>query len=174
LVPQDFPKHAAFLRGTALAAAHWTAMAIPLLGYFSTMVATLIALMMLLNNVLSSGLMERTHHRPYPYPVIAQAAAPDGKQAAAADQQTGLPEPVVADKASKPSQTVAVTPARLAAAQQPASDRSQRQRLAPSQSHNEDVAGRQQDREYSLAFGNVRDAQRQPGALFDPFGPRRF
>jgi hypothetical protein len=147
-------------------------MAITLLGYFSTMVATLIAFMMLLNNVLSSGVADRSHHRPYPYPAIAQAAAPDNKQAAATDQQTSPSGPIAADKESKPSQTAAVAPARIATAKQP--DRNQRQKLALNQNRKEDWAGRRQDQEYSLALGYAQDAQRQSGPLYDLFGQHRF
>src|ERR1700733_7306391 len=100
-------------------------MAVTLLGYFSTMVATLVAFMMILNNVLSSGIMDRAHHKPYPYPVIAQAAARDNKQAAATDKQISASEPVMADKASKLPQTGVVASARVAITKQPASDRNQ-------------------------------------------------
>jgi len=150
-------------------------MAVTLLGYFSTMVATLVAFMMILNNVLSSGLVERMHRRPYPYPVIAEAAAPDNKQAVATDGRTGASGPVTADKANTPSQQMAaVAPARLATAKQSAPDRNQRLKPALDQNHKEDVAGRQQDHEYSLALGYTQEAERQPGPLFDLFGPRRF
>jgi hypothetical protein len=152
-------------------------MAITLLGYFSTMAATLVALMMLLNNVLSSGVMERAHHKPYPYPVFAQAAAPDNKQAAVTDKPSEPSAAAIGDKAGKPSQTEVVAPARLASAKQLAPDRNQRQKLAVSQSRKEDAAGRQQDREYSLALGYAQEPQqeqRQSGQLFDLFGSRRF
>jgi hypothetical protein len=150
-------------------------MAVTLLGYFSTMVATLVAFMMILNNVLTSGMVERGHHRPYPYPTIAAAAAPDNRQAAATDKQTSTSGPVIADKANTPSQQMApVAPTRLATAKQAVPDRNQRSKLALDQSHKEDVAGRQQDHEYSLALGYTQEAQRQPGPLFDLFGPRRF
>jgi hypothetical protein len=148
-------------------------MAVTLLGYFSTMVATLVAFMMILNNVLSSGIVERSHHRPYPYPVIAQAAAPGKKEAAATDKQISSSGPVIADKATTPSQMAAVAPARLATAKQSVPDRNQRSKLALNPNHKEDVAGRQQDHEYSLALGFTQEAQ-QPGPLFDLFGPRRF
>jgi hypothetical protein len=149
-------------------------MAVILLGYFGTMVATLVAFMMILNSVLTSGIMERAHHRPYPYPVIAQAAALDNKQAAATDKQTG-PRLVIADKANTPSQQMAaIAPTRLATAKQSVPDRNQRSKLALDQSRKEDGAGRQQDHEYSLALGYTQEAQRQPGPLFDLFGPRRF
>jgi hypothetical protein len=157
--------------GTSPAAAHWIAMAVTLLGYFSTMVATLVAFMMILNNVLSSGMVERAHHRPYPYPVVAEAAAPDNRQAAATDQQTGASGPVIADKANTSSQMAAVAPV---TAKQTVPARNQRSKLALNQSHKEDLAGRQQDHEYSLASGYAQETQRQPGPLFDLFGPRRF
>jgi hypothetical protein len=149
-------------------------MAVTLLGYFTTMVATLVAFMMILNNVLSSGLLERAHHRPYPYPVIADAAAPDDKQAAATDKQISAAGPVIADKALTASQVGAVAPARLATAKRSVSDRNQRQKLTLNQGHKEDVAGRQQDHEYSLALGYAQEAQPHPGPAFDLFGPRRF
>jgi hypothetical protein len=149
-------------------------MAVTLLGYFSTMVATLVAFMMILNNVLSSGILERAHHRPYPYPVIAAAAAPDNKQAAATDKQISAAGPVIAAKALAASQVVAVAPARLATTKQPVSDRNQRQKLTLNQSHKEDAAGRQQDHEYSLALGYSPETPPHPGALFDLFGSRRF
>jgi hypothetical protein len=146
-------------------------MAVTLLGYFSTMVATLVAFMIILNNVLSSGMVERAHHKPYPYPVIARAAAADNKQAAATDKKISASGPVMADKASESPQTGAVASARVAITKQPASDRNQHSKLALNQNHKEDVAGRQQD---SLALGYAQETQRQPGALFDLFGPRRF
>jgi hypothetical protein len=150
-------------------------MAVTLLGYFSTMVAALVAFMIILNNVLSSGMVERAHHRPYPYPVIVEAAAPDNKQAAATDKQTGASGPVIAGKANTPSsQTAAVTPARLATAKQSVPDRSQRSKPVLNQNHKEDLAGRQQDHEYSLALGYAQETQRRPGPLFDLSGPRRF
>jgi hypothetical protein len=149
-------------------------MAVTLLGYFSTMVATLVAFMIILNNVLSSGMMERAHHRPYPYPAIAGAAAADNKQAAATGKQISPSGPVIADKANTASQMVAVAPARLATAKQSVPDRNQRSKLALDQNHKEDVAGRRQDQEYSLALGYAQETQRQPGPLFDRFGPRRF
>ena len=149
-------------------------MAVTLLGYFTTMVATLVAFMMILNNVLSSGLLERAHHRPYPYPVIADAAAPDNRHAAATDKQISAAGPVIADKALTASQVGAVAPARLTTAKQSVPDRNQRQKLTPNQGHKEDVAGRQQDHEYSLALGYAQETQPHPGALFDLFGPRRF
>ena len=150
-------------------------MAVILLGYFSTMVATLVAFMMILNSVLSSGIMERAHHKPYPYPVVAQAAAPDNRQATATDKQTSASGPVIGDKADMPSQQMAaIAPTRPATAKQSVPDRSQRSKLALDQSHKEDRAGRQQDHEYSLALGYTQEAQRQPGPLFDLFGPRRF
>jgi hypothetical protein len=146
-------------------------MAVTLLGYFSTMVATLVAFMMILNNVLSSGMMERAHHRPYPYPVIAEAAAADNKQAAATDKQISASGPVIADKANTSSRMAAVAPA---TAQQSVPDKNRRSKLALNQSHKEDLAGRQQDHEYSLALGYAQETQRQPGPLFDLLGPRRF
>jgi hypothetical protein len=149
-------------------------MAVTLLGYFSTMVATLVAFMMILNNVLSSGILERAHHRPYPYPVVAQAAVPDNKQAAATDKQISASGRLIADKASVPPQTGAVVSARLITAKQPASDRNEHSKLALNQNHKEDVAGRQQDHEYSLALGYAQEAQPHPGPAFDLFGPRRF
>src|SRR5580700_600223 len=149
-------------------------MAVTLLGYFSTMVATLVAFMMILNNALSSGIMERAHHRPYPYPVIAEAAAPDNKQAAATDKQISASAPGMADRPREPPQTGAVAPAQLATAKQSVSDRSQRSKLALNQNHKEDLAGRQQDHEYSLALGYAQEAQPHPGPAFDLFGPRRF
>jgi hypothetical protein len=130
--------------------------------------------MMIFNNVLSSGILERAHHRPYPYPVIAEAVAADNKQAAATDKQISAAGPVIADKAPTASQVVAVAPARLATAKQSVPDRNQRQKLTLNQSHKEDVAGRQQDHEYSLALGYAQETPPHPGALFDLFVPRRF
>jgi hypothetical protein len=147
-------------------------MAITLLGYFSTMVATLVAIMLFLNNVLSSGLVERPHHRLYPYPAVAQAVVPDNKQVAATDRQTSSSGPVIAAKANETSPAVA--PARIAANKQLEPDRSQRQRLAVNPRRKEDVAGRQQDQEYSLALGYAQEPQQQSGPLFNLFGPRRF
>jgi hypothetical protein len=146
-------------------------MAVTLLGYFSTMVATLVAFMMILNNVLSSGMMERAHHGPYPYPVIAEAAAPDNRQAAATDKQTVASGPGIADKANTSSQLAVVAPA---TAKQSVPDRNQRSKLALNQNHKEDLAGRQQDHEYSLALGYAQETQRRPGPLVDLLGPRRF
>jgi hypothetical protein len=146
-------------------------MAVTLLGYFSTMVATLVAFMMILNNVLSSGMVERAHHRPYPYPVIAQAAASDNRQAAATDKQTGASGPVIAEKASTSSQIAAVAPAII---KQFVPDKNQRSKLPLNQNHKEDLAGRQQDHEYSLALRYAQETQRQPGPLLDLFGTRRF
>jgi hypothetical protein len=149
-------------------------MAVTLLGYFSTMVATLVAFMMLLNGVLSSGLTERAHHRPYTYPAVAQAVAPNDKQAAATDKQAAQRETAVIDKASTPLQTAAIIPAGPETAKQALSGRNQRPKLALNQKRKEDRAGRQQDQEYSLALGYAQEAQRQPGQLFDLFGSRRF
>jgi hypothetical protein len=149
-------------------------MAAILLGYFSTMVATLVGLMMFLNAVLSSGIFQPAHRRPFPDPVIAQAAVADGKQVAAPEQLGPSSAPVVFDKVSAPSQAAAVAPARSATARQAMPDRSQRQKLAADQTRKEDSAGRQQDREYSLALGYARQAQGQAGSLFDPAGPRHF
>jgi hypothetical protein len=151
-------------------------MAAILLGYFTTMVATLVAIMMLLNNVLSSGMMERVHH--HPYPAVAQALALDNKQAAATDkqtgQQTGPSESVIGHKETT-LQMLGVAPARLATAKPPLPDRNQRQKSALNQTHKEDAAERRQDKEYSLALGYAQEPQRQAGGpLFDLFGPRRF
>jgi hypothetical protein len=155
-------------------------MAAILLGYFTTMVATLFALMMLLNTVLSSGMTERVHHRPYPYPAVAQASALDNKQAAATDKQTGQQtgssesESVIGHKGTT-LQMASVAPARLAAAKPRLPDRNQRQKSALNQTHKENAAGRRQDQEYSLALGYAQEPQRQAGGpLFDLFGPRRF
>ena len=157
-------------------------MAAILLGYFTTMVATLVALMVLLNNVLSSGVIERVHHQPYPYPAIAQISVADNKRAAT-DKQTGQSEPVIADKAadkaSVPPRTAAVAPVRLATAKQSLPDRNQRQKSALNQTHKENAAGRQQDQEYSLALGYAQEPYQEPhqqagGPLFDLFGQRRF
>jgi hypothetical protein len=153
-------------------------MAAILLGYFTTMVATLVALMMLLNNVLSSGMMERVHHQSYPYPAVAQTLALDNKQAAATDkqtgQQTGPSESAIGHKETT-LQMLGVAPARLATAKPPLPDRNQRQKSALNQVHKEDAAGRRQDKEYSLALGYAQEPQRQSGGpLFDLVGPRRF
>jgi hypothetical protein len=147
-------------------------MAITLLGYFGTMVATLLALMMLLNSVLSSGMTERAHHQPHPYVFAAQAAPSDNKQAAAADKQTEPSVPVASDQASAPSKTAGAPP-RLAA-KQAMTDRSQRQKLMLNQSRREEAAARQQDQQYSLALGYSQEAPRQSGPQFDLFGSRRF
>jgi hypothetical protein len=158
-------------------------MAAILLGYFTTMVATLVALMMLLNTVLPFGLTDPVHH--HPRPVIAQAQpldnshvldnshATDNKQAAVTDKQTGRSGAVVADKASTPS-TVSVSPARLATARQSLPDRNRRLKSALNQNHKEDAIGRWQDQEHSLALGFAQETRRQPGPLFDMFAPRRF
>jgi hypothetical protein len=151
-------------------------MAAILLGYFTTMVATLVALMMLLNTVLSSGITERVHHQPYP--AVAQALALDNKQAAATDkqtgQQTGPSESVIGHKETT-LQMAGVAPARLATAKPRLPDRNQRQKSALNQTHKENAAGRRQDQEYSLALGYAQEPQRQAvGPLFDLFGPRRF
>ena len=153
-------------------------MAATLLGYFTTMVATLVALMVLLNNVLSSGVTERVHHQPYPYPAVAQVSVPDNKRAAT-DKQTDPSEPVIAAKASVPSRTAAVASVRLATAKQSLPDRNRRQKSALNQSHKEDAARRQQDQEYSLALGYAQEPYQEPqrqagGPLFDLFGQRRF
>jgi hypothetical protein len=153
-------------------------MAAILLGYFTTMVATLVALMMLLNTVLSSGITERVHHQPYPYPAVAQALALDNKQAAATDKQTGQqtgPSESITGHKETTLQMAGVAPARLAAAKPRLPDRNQRQKSALNQTHKENAAGRRQDQEYSLALGYAQEPQRQAGGpLFDLFGPRRF
>ena len=151
-------------------------MAAILLGYFTTMVATLVALMMLLNNVLSSGMMERVHHQLYP--AVAQALALDNKQAAATDkqtgQQTGPSESAIGHKETT-LQMMGVAPARFATAKPDLPDRNQRQKSALNQTHKEDAAVRRQDKEYSLALGYAQEPQRQAGGpLFDLFGSRRF
>jgi hypothetical protein len=54
-------------------------MVVVLLGYFSTMVTVLAALMFLLNSFLTSSLMQRPRPQAYPAPAIEQTVA-QGKQ----------------------------------------------------------------------------------------------
>jgi hypothetical protein len=126
-------------------------MAVALLGYFTTMVTAFVGLMLLLNSVLSSSFMQHTHPRPYPMPVIAEAAIPD-KQPAISSHIASVETPKPAEGEKK----------------------SARVKVARDQRLKENLAGRQQDPEYSMALGYAQDDQRQRGALFDMVGTRRF
>jgi hypothetical protein len=126
-------------------------MAVALLGYFTTMVTAFVGLMLLLSSVLSSSFMQHTHPRPYPMPVVAEAIIPDKQPAVSAEAESvEMLKPAAGEKKS----------ARL--------------KFTRDQKRKEDIAGRQQDRQYSLALGYAQENQRQPGALFDVFGTRRF
>jgi hypothetical protein len=125
-------------------------MAVALLGFFTTMVTAFVGLMFLLNVVLSSSFVQHTHPQPYPMPVVAEAATPDNQPAIGAETAS-VDQPKLAAVAKATHVKVARAPRRK-----------------------EDLAGRRQDREYSLALGYAQDGPRQPGALFDVFGTRRF
>jgi hypothetical protein len=129
-------------------------MIVALLGYFSTMVAALVGLMFLLNSVLSSSFIGHAHRQSYPMPTMADAAIPDEKPAANV-ALTGVetPNPAAVEKKSAGIKVA----------------RNQRRNVA----RKEDLAGRQQDQEYSLALGYAESDRRQAGG-FDLFGPRRF
>jgi hypothetical protein len=126
-------------------------MAVALLGYFSTMVTAFVGLMLLLNTVLSSSLLQHTRPRPYPTPLFAEAIIPN--------RQAAISQPVIR------AETASV---------ETGEKKRTRVKLARDQRRNEDLAGRQQDRQYSLALGYAQNGQKQPGALFDMFGTRRF
>jgi hypothetical protein len=143
-------------------------MAMVLLSYFSTMVGALVALMLLLNTVLSSSVMQRAKPQPYPVPAMIQTAAPE-EQAAASEKQPGQWGPAIIHKAIAGSDAEDV---RLAAAKPAAAEKSKRLKVARIQKLNEDIAGRRQDQEYSTALGYAQE-QRQP-APSDLFAPRRF
>lgn len=136
-------------------------MASVLVGYFTTMITAFFGLMFLLNSVLSSSFLQQTRQRPHPTPVFAEAVIPDTKPAIGAETaRVETPKPVVAE--TKP--VVAET-------------KSARVKIARDQRRKEDLAGRQQDRQYSgysMALGYAQDNQRQSGGLFDMFGTRRF
>jgi hypothetical protein len=161
----------------AVAGALSSVMAVVLLSYFSTMVAALVALMLLLNTVLSSSVMQRVKPQPYPVAAMTQTAAPEQQaavseqQAAASEKQPGPWGPAIIHKAIDDSATVNADDLRLAAAKQAAAEKSKRLKVARNQKLNEDLAGRRQDQEYSTALGYAQD-QRQPA--LDLFGPRRF
>jgi hypothetical protein len=131
-------------------------MIVALLGYFSTMIAALVGLMFLLNSVLSSSFIEHAHRQPYPMPAMADAAIPDEKPAASV-ALTGVEtrNPAVAEKKSAGMKVA------------------RNQRRKEDLVRKEALAGRQQDREYSLALGYAEGDQRQAGG-FTLFGPRRF
>jgi hypothetical protein len=131
-------------------------MAVALLGYFSTMVTAFVGLMLLLNTVLSSSLLQHTRPRPYPTPLFAEAVVPD--------QQPAINQRVIRDETANVETPKPVV----------GEKKSTRVKIARDQRRNEDLAGRQQDRQYSLALGYAPNGQKQPGALFDMFGTRRF
>jgi len=131
-------------------------MAVALLGYFTTMVTAFVGLMLLLNTVLSSSLVRHTRPQPYPMPVIAEAVVPD--------QQPAINQRVIRDETANVETSKPVV----------GEKKRTRVKLARDQRRNEDLAGRQQDRQYSLALGYAQNGQKQPGALFDMFGTRRF
>jgi hypothetical protein len=146
-------------------------MAMVLLSYFSTMVGALIALMLLLNTVLSSSVMQRAKPQPYPVPAMIQTAAPE-EQAATSEKPSGQWGPAIIHKAIASSESANAEDVRPAAAKQATAEKSKRLKVARSQKLNEDLAGRRQDQEYSTALGYAQE-QRQPAPL-DLFASRRF
>ncbi len=134
-------------------------MAVALLGYFTTMVTAFVGFMVLLNTVLSSGLVQQAHpRRPYPMPAIAEAVVPDkppasSTQTARVEAPKEAPKPVVAAKTKH---------VKVAA-------RDQRRK--------QDFAERQQDnRDYVMGMRYAQGGTWQPdgNGLFGQFGTGRF
>jgi cell division protein FtsN len=127
-------------------------MAVALLGYFSTMVATLAALMFLLNGFLTSPLMQKPKPQPYPAPAIEQTAAPD--------KQPAPWGPPVIHKAADGVMAANAEDARLA------SEKDKRLKLARAQKRKDAALQQdQQERPDSMALSYNQEQPQQPMAL---------
>jgi hypothetical protein len=136
-------------------------MVIALLGYFGTMVAVLVGLMMLLNTIFAALPQASPNPQPHPRPAIAQSDEP-------AKQLGRWGPPVVHDD------TDVVKAQSLQEAQSRAdAERSRRLKIARAQKRRM-LARRQQQEEqnYIAALGYAQEPSYSP--VSGPFGPRRF
>jgi hypothetical protein len=140
---------------------HWiSAMAVVLLGYFSTMVTVLAALMFLLNSFLTSPLMQRPRPRPYLAPAVEQTAAQD--------KQPGSQGPPVIYKAADGAMAATAGDPRFAA------EKNKQLKLARVPQR-KDVIHQPDEQPGSIALSYNQEPPQQPAApsIFNVIAPHR-
>jgi hypothetical protein len=151
-------------------------MAMALAGYLGTMMAALVAFMMLWNSIIGPPTLERVRQQPHPVVAIAQDSQDSPVQVAPAAKQPGPWGPAVVHGADEASN--AVEDARLAAAKDAAVEKTKRLKQARNQKRKEQLARQRQDQDqqFSTALGYDQQPPQDvsSASIFGPFGPRRF
>jgi uncharacterized membrane protein YccC len=142
-------------------------MVIALLGYVGTMLAALVALVMVWHQVLGPSQREAARQPPRPIGAVVQAAPP-ALQPGTPPGQWG---PQIVHKADA---TANADDAVAAAAQAAALEKAKRQKLARVQKRKEQLARQRDDQQYALGYDQEAPQSNAPPQLFNFFGQRRF